>query len=178
MDWCLGLSSVAGLSQYFIDVLDVWMSYISHIIHIISHTIHITIKHTCPRRYAAAAAKSLQLCPTMCDPIDSSPPGSPIPGILQARTLEWVAKLKQSALNMNSSFHLSQSLAACILPSVWILTTIGTNIGGIITHLFFCVSLISLNIMSSRFTYVVSCVRISFLFKAKYFLIISIFWLL
>ena len=40
---------------------------------------------------AAAAAKSLQLCPTVCDPIDSSPPGSPIPGILQARTLEWVA---------------------------------------------------------------------------------------
>ena len=40
--------------------------------------------------YAAAAAKSLQLCPTLCDPIDGSPPGSPIPGILQARTLEWV----------------------------------------------------------------------------------------
>ena len=40
---------------------------------------------------AAAAAKSLQSCPTLCDPIDNSPPGSPIPGILQARTLEWVA---------------------------------------------------------------------------------------
>ena len=40
---------------------------------------------------AAAAAKSLQLCPTLCDPTDSSPPGSPIPGIHQARTLEWVA---------------------------------------------------------------------------------------
>ena len=40
---------------------------------------------------AAAAAKSLQWCPTLCDPIDGSPPGSPIPGILQARTLEWVA---------------------------------------------------------------------------------------
>ena len=40
---------------------------------------------------AAAAAKSLQLCPTLCDPIDGSPSGSPIPGILQARTLEWVA---------------------------------------------------------------------------------------
>ena len=39
----------------------------------------------------AAAAKSLQLRPTLCDPIDGSPPGSPIPGILQARTLEWVA---------------------------------------------------------------------------------------
>ena len=41
--------------------------------------------------YAAAATKSLQLCSTLCDPIDGSPPGSPIPGILQARTLEWVA---------------------------------------------------------------------------------------
>ena len=40
---------------------------------------------------AAAAAKSLQSSPTLCDPIDSSPPGSPVPGILQARTLEWVA---------------------------------------------------------------------------------------
>ena len=40
---------------------------------------------------AAAAAKSLQSCPTLCDPIDSSPPGSAIPGILQARILEWVA---------------------------------------------------------------------------------------
>ena len=40
---------------------------------------------------ATAAAKSLQSCPTLCDPIDGSPPGSPIPGILQARTLEWVA---------------------------------------------------------------------------------------
>ena len=41
--------------------------------------------------YHAAAAKSLQLCPTPCDPIDGSPPGSSVPGILQARTLEWVA---------------------------------------------------------------------------------------
>ena len=40
---------------------------------------------------AAAAAKSLQSCLTLCDPIDGSPPGSPLPGILQARTLEWVA---------------------------------------------------------------------------------------
>ena len=41
--------------------------------------------------YVCAAAKSLQSCPTLCDPIDGSPPGSPVPGILQARTLEWVA---------------------------------------------------------------------------------------
>ena len=40
---------------------------------------------------ATAAAKSLQSCPTLCDPIDCSPPGSAVPGILQARTLEWVA---------------------------------------------------------------------------------------
>ena len=43
------------------------------------------------RAAAAAAAESLQSCLTLCDPIDSSPPGSPVPGILQARTLEWVA---------------------------------------------------------------------------------------
>ena len=43
----------------------------------------------CP--VAAAAAKLLQSCPTLCDPIDGSPPGSPVPGILQARTLEWGA---------------------------------------------------------------------------------------
>ena len=40
---------------------------------------------------AAAAAKSLQSCPTLCDPVDGGPSGSPVPGILQARTLEWVA---------------------------------------------------------------------------------------
>ena len=44
-----------------------------------------------PNEDAAAAAKSLQSCPTLCDPMDGSPPGFPIPGILQARTLEWVA---------------------------------------------------------------------------------------
>ena len=45
----------------------------------------------CENNYAAAAAKSLQSCPTLCDPIDGSPPGSPIPGIVQARVLEWGA---------------------------------------------------------------------------------------
>ena len=44
-----------------------------------------------PAAAAAAAAKSLQSCPMLCDPIDGTPPGSPVPGILQARTLEWVA---------------------------------------------------------------------------------------
>ena len=45
----------------------------------------------------AAAAKLLQSCPTLCDPIDGHPPGSPVPGILQARTLEWVAIAFSSA---------------------------------------------------------------------------------
>ena len=44
-----------------------------------------------PGTTTATATKSLQSCPTLCDPIDGSPPGSPVPGILQARTLEWVA---------------------------------------------------------------------------------------
>ena len=42
-------------------------------------------------KIAAAAAESLQSCPTLCDPIDGNPAGSPVPGILQARTLEWIA---------------------------------------------------------------------------------------
>ena len=52
-----------------------------------------TNNRLCPFKFtaAAAAAKSLQSCPTLCDPIDSSPPGSPVPGILQAGTLDWVA---------------------------------------------------------------------------------------
>ena len=49
------------------------------------------LRPAAPAAAAAAAAKSLQSCPTLCDPIDGSPPGSPVPGILQARTLEWVA---------------------------------------------------------------------------------------
>ena len=51
---------------------------------------------------AAAAAKSLQSCPTLCDPIDGSPPGSAVPGILQARTLEWVA-ISGSKFNLESN---------------------------------------------------------------------------
>ena len=50
-----------------------------------------TRAHMLQLQPAATAAKSLQSCPTLCDPIDGSPPGSPVPGILQARTLEWVA---------------------------------------------------------------------------------------
>ena len=65
--------------------------------------------------YAAAAAKSLQSCPTLCDPIDGSPPGSPVPGILQARTLEWVA--------ISSSNAWKWKVKVKSLSHVWLLVT-------------------------------------------------------
>ena len=58
---------------------------------------------------AAAAAKLLQSCPTLCDPIDSSPPGSPVPGILQARTLEWVAISFSNGMKVKSEREVVQS---------------------------------------------------------------------
>ena len=56
-----------------------------------------------------AAAESLQSCPTLCNPIDGSPPGSPVPGILQGKTLEWVAISfsKVIFLTQGSNLHLS-----------------------------------------------------------------------
>ena len=58
---------------------------------------------------AAAAAKSLQSSPTLCDPIDGSPPGSPVPGILQARTLEWVAISFSHTWKLKSESEVAQS---------------------------------------------------------------------
>ena len=58
---------------------------------LVSYYIYFLLNFPVPKKDAAAAAKSLQSCPTLCDPIDGSPPGSPVLGILQARTLEWVA---------------------------------------------------------------------------------------
>ena len=60
----------------------------------------------------AAAAKSLQLCPTLCDPIDGSPPGFPVPGILQARTLEWVAISFSNAWK----WKVKVKLLSCLTP--------------------------------------------------------------
>ena len=72
---------------------------------------------------AAAAAKSLQSCPTLCDPIDSSPPGSPLPGILQARTLECIAisfsnawKWKRMPLVSNPKEWLLRLMSMSLLP--------------------------------------------------------------
>ena len=59
---------------------------------------------------AAAAAKSLQSCPTLCDPIDSRPPGSSVPGILQARTLGWVAISFSNACMHAKSLQLCPTL--------------------------------------------------------------------
>ena len=63
----------------------------------------------------AAAAKSLQSCPTLCNPVDSRPPGSPIPGILQARTLEWVA------ISFSNAWKWKVKVKS--LSSVWLLAT-------------------------------------------------------
>ena len=62
---------------------------------------------------AAAAAKSLQLCPTLCDPIDGSPPGSPVPGILQARTLRTVLLLIPLTHKKGPPRWLSSKESAC-----------------------------------------------------------------
>ena len=69
---------------------------------------------------AAAAAKSLQSCPTPCDPVDGSPPGSPVPGILQARTLEWASLL------INSCLFLRSQLGDYFLRAVFPKETIST----------------------------------------------------
>ena len=78
-------------------------------------------------KYAAAAAKSLQSCPTLCNPIDGGPPGSPVPRILQAKTLEWVAisfsnawkgKVKVKLLSRVRLFETSWSAAYQAPPSM------------------------------------------------------------
>ena len=76
---------------------------------------------------AAAAAKSLQSCPTLCDPTDSSAPGSAVPGILQARTLEWgasafyvcVCSLVQSSLTLWVLLCLSNNTDNCVPGLLW-----------------------------------------------------------
>ena len=77
---------------------------------------------------AAAAAKSLQSCPTLCDPIDGSPPGSPVPGILQARTREWVAisfssawkwKVKMKSFSRVQLLATPWTAAYQASPSMW-----------------------------------------------------------
>ena len=66
--------------------------------------------------FAAAATKSLQSCLTLCDPIDGSPPGSPVPGILQARTLEWVAVSFTSAWKWKVKVKLLSRVRLLVTP--------------------------------------------------------------
>ena len=91
----------------------------------------------------AAAAKSLQSCPTLCNPIDSSPPGSPVSGILQARTLVWVAisfssawkwkvKVTQSCLTLNDPMDCSLLVGWLLCP--WDFPVKTTGVG---CHCFF-----------------------------------------
>ena len=66
----------------------------------------------------ATAAKSLQSCPTLCDPIDSSPPGSPVPGILHARTLEWVAISFSNAWKWKVKAKLLSCVRLAVTPCI------------------------------------------------------------
>ena len=77
-------------------------------------TVATFIQHSFGNTAAAAAAKLLQSCPTLCNPRDGSPPGSLVPGILQARTLEWVAISFSSGMKVKSESEVAQS---CLTPS-------------------------------------------------------------
>ena len=87
MDWpCPKAFNGSLANRFSVKVLHLHLLSIHHV----AQT-YLSICLTIPTPAAAAAAKSLQSCPTLCDPIDGSPPGSSVPGILQARMLEWVA---------------------------------------------------------------------------------------
>ena len=86
-------NSLDVVESYFSYLVQGWVVAYSDSFPALFWGSDVTMRAKMPKSYdkpAAAAAKSLQSCPTLCDPIDSSPPGSPVPGILQARTLEWV----------------------------------------------------------------------------------------
>ena len=82
--WCSQLLTLSPCSLIF------WRFLLLTQCHILQHHFITILGEVC-RSEPAAAAESLHSCPTLCDPIDDSPPGSPVPAILQARTLEWVA---------------------------------------------------------------------------------------
>ena len=93
-------SSLIWMSSSYVGLGSQWISWVSSTcvgsfgllcVPLIPSSSFVSLPRLVLSKPAAAAAKSLQACPTLCDPIDASPPGSPVPGILQARTLEWVA---------------------------------------------------------------------------------------
>ena len=99
------------------------MSYSSH------NEIIMKINGEMPSTWAAAAAKSRQLCPTLCDPRDSSPPGSPVSGILRARTLEWVAISFSNTWKWKVKVKLLSRVWMCATP--WTAAPPGSSIHGI-----------------------------------------------
>ena len=110
---CLKFSSVQSLSRVRLFATP-WISA-----HQASLSITISrssLKLTFTLLACAAAAKSLQSCPTLYDPIDGSPPGSPIPGILQAKTLEWVAISFSSAWKWKVKVKLLSHIQHSVTP--------------------------------------------------------------
>ena len=94
------ISSSSAFSQ---SILNIWKV-----------TVHVLLKPglenlSITSLVCAAAAKSRQSCPTLCDPIDGSPPGSPVPGILQARTLEWGCHFLLQCMKVKSESEVAQS---------------------------------------------------------------------
>ena len=113
--WCTGMTLRAGMGREIGGGLG-WGT------HVHPWLIHVNAwqkQYACVCMYVCtcmydAAAKSLQSCPILCDPIDSSPPGSPVPGILQARTLEWVAISFSNAWK----WKVKVKSLSCVWPSV------------------------------------------------------------
>ena len=84
-DWS-DLAAAAAAQMCIVSTYSPWRSLV-----LLESILGLVVHYKNRYIYSNAAAKSLHSCPTLCDPIDGSPPGSPVPGILQARTLQWVA---------------------------------------------------------------------------------------
>ena len=98
-------SLISGSSAFSKSSLNIWSSQFMYCWSVAWRICSITLL-ACA---AAAVAKSLQSCPTLCNPIDGSPPGSPVPGILQAGTLEWLAISLLQCMKVKSEIEVAQS---------------------------------------------------------------------
>ena len=113
--------TTSSLSYHLL--MDTWVVSIAVKWGVISSRLCLSTEKNSPRGkviHAAAAAKSLQSCLTLCDPTDGSPPGSPVPGILQARILEWVV-IKKWFIRIGCLWGLQVSGwgACCTLRTYW-----------------------------------------------------------
>ena len=115
---------------------------------------------------AAAAAKSLQSCPTLCDPTDGSPPGSPVPGILQARTLEWVAISSSCVVILKVWGDMYVPILSLgfslVIPMFWVLFYY------FLTY-FLLVTILSLTVSTLRFLWIVLLFFFLCFSEAEYF---------